>query len=201
MPHTQIASVIDCSIQTVYNLLQLFYETNDVIEREGRGRLPWNSDDIHVLRQLFYRYPTETSASINNRFFRRTNRRITCRTIRNYRRSLGFRPVHAREQPLLSQRYAQQRLFFCRQYVQNDYRNIIFSDEKMFEVDRSGVVHWIPYNRPRPTSFRSRHVPTPILASSVGVEYRVLSRRIDIEVLVLLALRVPSDRGIDRYWY
>jgi len=43
MPHTQIASVIDCSIQTVYNVLQLFYETNDVIEREGRGRLPFNS--------------------------------------------------------------------------------------------------------------------------------------------------------------
>jgi hypothetical protein len=43
MPHTLIASVIDCSIQTVYNVLQLFYETNDVIEREGRGRLPLNS--------------------------------------------------------------------------------------------------------------------------------------------------------------
>jgi transposase len=64
--------------------------------------------------------------------------------------------VHEREQPSLNQQHAQQRLFLCRQYVRSNYRNIIFSDEKMFEVDRAGVVHWIPYNRPRPTFFRSQ---------------------------------------------
>ncbi len=38
MSRTRIASTINCSIRTVGNILQLFHETNDVIEREGRGR-------------------------------------------------------------------------------------------------------------------------------------------------------------------
>ncbi|CAF4246766.1 unnamed protein product [Rotaria sordida] len=35
---TTIAVIVNCSIRTVHNILQLFRETNDVIEREGRGR-------------------------------------------------------------------------------------------------------------------------------------------------------------------
>jgi hypothetical protein len=63
-------------------------------------------------------------------------------------------------------------------------------------------IYWYSRNI-SPYSFicRLRHVPTPILASSVGVEYRVLSRRIGIEMLVLVVLMVSWDRGIDRYWY
>ena len=39
MTLNQIASRIDCSHVTVFNTLQLFRQTNDVIEREGRGRI------------------------------------------------------------------------------------------------------------------------------------------------------------------
>ncbi|CAF3570186.1 unnamed protein product [Rotaria sp. Silwood2] len=61
----QIARMIPCSIQTVYNILMLFEETNDVTERTGRGRLHMlNNDEIHTLRQILYRYPTDTSSSI-----------------------------------------------------------------------------------------------------------------------------------------
>jgi len=35
---TRIASILNCSLATVYNVIRLFHETNDVTEREGRGR-------------------------------------------------------------------------------------------------------------------------------------------------------------------
>ncbi|CAF1399982.1 unnamed protein product [Rotaria sordida] len=75
----------------------LFQETNDVMERTGRGRLHMlNNDEIHTLQQILYRYPTVTSSSIADRLLQRISLRINPRTIRNYRLSLGFRAVHAR---------------------------------------------------------------------------------------------------------
>ncbi|CAF4532148.1 unnamed protein product [Rotaria sp. Silwood1] len=46
MTTNQIASVINCTSRTVRNILQLFRETNNVIEREERGHV---LDDIHHL--------------------------------------------------------------------------------------------------------------------------------------------------------
>ncbi len=80
-----IARVINCSVQTVYNILELFYETNDVVERQGRGGGNSLTDgEIFILRQILYRYPYETSNQINHRFYRRTGTFVTPRTIRNY---------------------------------------------------------------------------------------------------------------------
>ncbi len=153
----RIARIINCSVRTVYNILQLFHGTNDVIEREGRGGdNSLTNDEVHTLRQLLYRYPDETSTQLTNRFCRRTGCFVTSRTIRNYRRRLGFRPVHGRIQSLINQRHADERLAFCQQHIQDDWCRVIFGDEKIFEVDASGIVYWIPYGRPRPTKFRSQ---------------------------------------------
>ena len=150
----RIASIIDCSAERVCNILNLFSETNDVLERSRRGgNNSLTNDERHVLRQLFYRHSNETSARINDRFYRRTGREISCRIVRNYRWSLGFHPVHARTQPLLKQDHAQQRLLYSNRYIDGDYSKIIFADGKAFVVDSSGIVHWIPYGRPRPTEF------------------------------------------------
>jgi transposase len=157
MSTRQIAGIIKCSTHTVYNILNLFRQTDDVVERRGRGgRNSLTTEERRVLRQLFYNYRTETSARINDRFSRRTGRFISSRTIRNYRRSLGFHPVHARTQPLINSGHAEQRFFFSQQHIDDDWSRIIFSDEKAFEVDVSGIVYWIPYGRPRPTSFTSQ---------------------------------------------
>ena len=154
MSISRIASIISCSVRTLSNILNLFFKTNNAAERRGLGGS--NSltiDERHVLQQLFYRYPNETSARINDRFCRRTVRVITCRIVRNYRWSLGFHPVHARAQPLLKQNHAQRRFLVLKRYIDEDWPRIIFADEKAFEVDFSGIVYWIPYGRPRRTEF------------------------------------------------
>jgi transposase len=130
---SHIARLINCSVQTVYNILELFYETNDVIERQGRGGGNSLIDtEIFILRQILYRYPYETSNQISNRFYQRTGTSVTSRTIRNYRTRLGFRSVHARIQPLLNQNHADNRLAFCLRYVNYDWNDVIFSYEKLF---------------------------------------------------------------------
>jgi len=153
----EISRIVNCSYQTVYNILHLFDTANDVIERTGRGGGDVLTDaEVRVLRKFFYAYPTETSNQICNRFCRRTGHFVTSRTIRSYRVRLGFRAVHARTQPSINQQHAECRLLFCQQRIDDSWRRVIFADEKMFEVDTSGVVHWIPLGRSRPTTFRSQ---------------------------------------------
>lgn len=48
---SHIARIINCSVQTVYNILELFYETNDVVERQGCGGANSLTDgEIFILR-------------------------------------------------------------------------------------------------------------------------------------------------------
>jgi hypothetical protein len=124
--------------------------------RGGGGENSLTADERNVLRQLFYKYPHEISARINYRFYRRTSVTISSRTLRNYRRLSDFHPIHARTQTLINNEHAQQRLFFSQRHIDHDWSRVIFSDEKAFEVDLSGIVYWIPYGRPRPTSFTSQ---------------------------------------------
>jgi len=68
VPPHRIASVIGCSRATVFNILRLFHDTNNVIEREGRGRALLNnknriSDEIiarmmaeNLMCYLFYSF-------------------------------------------------------------------------------------------------------------------------------------------------
>ncbi|CAF1241681.1 unnamed protein product [Didymodactylos carnosus] len=89
-----IAVSIDCTPRTVRNIVRLYDETGDVIEREGRGCPSLGNDNVLILRQLFYRHPTESSAIIADRFFRITNQYTASRTVRYHRRRLGFHPVY-----------------------------------------------------------------------------------------------------------
>ncbi len=98
------ASIINYSTQTVYNILNLFRETNDMIERRGRGGTNSLTAD----------------ARINSRFYRRTGFSISSRTIRNYRRLFGFHPVHARIQPLINEGHSQQRLLFSERHIDHN---------------------------------------------------------------------------------
>lgn len=52
--------------------------------------------------------------------------------------------------------HAQQRLNFWLSHATNQWRNGIFNDEKVFVVDVSGIVYWIPYDRQRLTPFQSQ---------------------------------------------
>jgi transcription initiation factor IIE alpha subunit len=57
MTSSEIVSIINCTSRTVRNVLRLFRETNNVIEREGRGRTLLNNskqiqDNIIVHRMI-----------------------------------------------------------------------------------------------------------------------------------------------------
>ncbi|CAF4705093.1 unnamed protein product [Rotaria sp. Silwood2] len=63
MASDEIASRINCSIRTAYYILQLFRETNDVIEREGRGRRLLNESFFQMLQSVYLELMIEVMIS------------------------------------------------------------------------------------------------------------------------------------------
>ncbi|CAF3311068.1 unnamed protein product [Rotaria sp. Silwood2] len=124
---SQIARIINCSVQTVYNILILYEQTNYFIERNGRGHHNiLNGHEIHTLRQILYRYLNATLTNIANILFQRIDLVVSPRTVRYYRLSLGFHAVHARTQPLTNATHAQRRLNFCLSHANDQWHNIGF---------------------------------------------------------------------------
>lgn len=70
--------------------------------------------------------------------------------------SLGFHPVHAQTQPVINAQHAQERLNFCILHATARWENVIFSDEKAFEVDVSGLFYRFLCGRPRPIHFQKQ---------------------------------------------
>jgi transposase len=93
----RIARMVNCSFSTLRRIIQLYEETHDVLEREGRGRRRLSNGTIRRhFRQIMSRRPTDTSASISDRLEQRTGVRISARTIRETRRNENYHPVDAR---------------------------------------------------------------------------------------------------------
>jgi DDE superfamily endonuclease/Transposase len=67
---------------------------------------------------------------------------ISARTIRDIRQQLGFRPVHFRRRPILSNNNKRKRLQYCLDNMDNDWKNIIFTDESTFVLTDEHEVIW-----------------------------------------------------------
>ncbi|CAF1641927.1 unnamed protein product, partial [Didymodactylos carnosus] len=149
-----IAGILQCSFNTVRRVIQLFEETHDVLEREGRGRhrLVTGSVRRHF-RQIMSQHPSDTSASIANRLEQRSGVRVSDRTIREARRNENYHPVHARVHWHINEQQAARRLQYCNLHQSDNWRQVMFTDEKKFQVDESGIVYWIPIGAPRSRAF------------------------------------------------
>jgi putative transposase len=82
---------------------------------------------------------------------------ITDRSIRNYRRQLGFHPVHRRHAPVLTIDNMADRLAFCRNHLHDDIKTWVFSDEAGVVAEHDGSVHWIRDGEERPIQERKGH--------------------------------------------
>jgi DDE superfamily endonuclease len=67
---------------------------------------------------------------------------VSARTVRRYRKMLRFRPVHYRRRPLLTPQKEQERLYYCIDNMETDWKNIIFTDESTFVLTDEKEIIW-----------------------------------------------------------
>jgi hypothetical protein len=111
----------------------------------GRGRKPLldisNSDNNPITNSIHKRRKSK-SKNIKNDIKEELNINISCRTIRRLRKQLGFRPVHYRRRVIVSESAKRKRLQYCLDNMDNDWKNIIFTDESMFVLTDEREVIW-----------------------------------------------------------
>ncbi|CAF1235790.1 unnamed protein product, partial [Didymodactylos carnosus] len=136
---------LNCSLSTIHRILDLFSKTNDVAEREGRGRK--RSIQGSVRRQfceIMREHPSATSKFIAERLGSRKGVCLSDRTICRIRRQENYHSVHSKMHWIINSAQAARRFQFSVTHLFHDWHDVIFTDEKKFEIDQRGQVYWVP---------------------------------------------------------
>jgi hypothetical protein len=110
----------------------------------------------------------EIEAQLVSRFGRRFS---NCdRQIRAIRRKLGAKPVKGIGQDVLNPEQQQKRLAFCKKHKWDQFSNVIFTDEKPWELGKRRRVKWrLPGDEPTTVV---KHKYTPTLQCWGGVSFK-----------------------------
>lgn len=65
---------------------------------------------------------------------KKLNLNVSPRTIFNIRRSLGYKATHGKKRIILSAKDKQKRVSWCKKHLKDTFSNVIFTDEKPFEL-------------------------------------------------------------------
>ncbi|CAF1541973.1 unnamed protein product, partial [Rotaria sordida] len=146
-----IARKVGCCPATVKLIIDLFEETNYILERQDRGRYAIIFESVRrQFRQIFSRFPTSTSSSIANRLWSRTGSIVSARTIRRVRRQENYHPVYSKNHWTIHEAQAMRRLHYATTHETDLWQNVIFTNEKKFQIDESGTVFWVLIGTRRP---------------------------------------------------
>jgi transposase len=143
----KIAEAIGCCRETVSRTLTRWKEHETVEDLPGRGRKPLleitNCNDNPITQSIRKRRKSKAK-NIKNDIKEELNINISCSTIYRLRKQLGFRPVHYRRRVIVSDSESgkRKRLQYCLDNMDNDWKNIIFTDESMFIATHEREIIW-----------------------------------------------------------
>jgi transposase len=142
---SKIANIIGCSQSSVGLTIRRWKEYGTVNDLPGRGRkslLDVSDNNNNAIVDSIRKRRKSSSKQIKNDINENMNISISCRTIRRLRKQLGFRPVHYRRRIVLSDSAKRKRLQFCLDNMDEDWKNIIFTDESMFVLTDEHEIIW-----------------------------------------------------------
>jgi hypothetical protein len=103
-----------------------------------------NEGTLRQLDRIVKRHDTATSAEIAAALQQQHGVRVSPRSVRRARRGpLGRHPVHEHIARSLTPGDMTRRLNFARAHLTNNFRFVLFSDEKLWYLSRTGRVHWV----------------------------------------------------------
>lgn len=149
----QIAKRVKCTDKTAARVIQKYRETGAVSDRHHTGRPSiMNQQSLRRLDRIISKHTSYTSTALADEMMSSTGVRISPRTIRRARTTaLSRHPVHERVVKALKPRDITRRLAFANAHVNDDFHHVVFSDEKLFVLSKTGTVHYIKKGEPIPT--------------------------------------------------
>ena len=151
--HKRITLLIGCSESTVSRTLHNYDEDGNVKNRPRSGRpalVPRGSSQEAELERILKTYRTFTPALIAGKFRESPGKAIRPQSIKRLAYRLNFRRVRTSKRPLLTEAHKVKRLYFAEESVGEEWDDVVFTDEKLFEYDSGGVVWKRPEETPIP---------------------------------------------------
>jgi transposase len=145
----KIAESIGCDHGTVSRVLKKYREHGTVEDLSHIGHKPIidiSNKQENPITGVIRQHRDYTSSQIVCEL----GVAISARTIRRYRELLEFKPVHYRRRPLLTPAKQTERLYYCIDNMENDWRNIIFTDESMIILSNERRIVWKHRESPPP---------------------------------------------------
>ncbi len=148
----QIAKQLKCSHTVVVRILKLYKQTKKVNPRTHSGRPhQLTSKQKNILKRVIRRHNNLTSEGIEEFIKDAHNINISSRTIRRERKKLGFHSVKERIIHEFTNAEKKRRVKYCEQNKNNNWRNVAFSDEKIFSLSKTTNRVWIEYGKQIPS--------------------------------------------------
>lgn len=141
----RIAKCINCTQSTVSDTLKRYSEQGDVKDHERIGRpalLDITNSGSNPLTKVVKNNRTFNALQIQNELKSDYNIHLSYNTIRRLRRKLGFRPVQFRRRPKFGENTRRRRLQYALDNLDEDWKNIIFTDESWFILGNNNMVVW-----------------------------------------------------------
>lgn len=140
----KIAKSVKCNQSTVSRILDKHRSKKKVEDLPRSGRKPLldvtntnNNPITNAIKNRKY-----SNKDIRNQIEEDYSIRISCDTVERLRRRLGFRPVHFRLRPKLTKEQEEKRMLYCLDNLDEDWMNIIFTDESWFSLGKNNQVIW-----------------------------------------------------------
>ena len=119
------------TVQNVWEKLKTKGTTKDL--RANSGRKPLLTPNLaRKLQSAMRATPDATAVELR----RRVKDHVSPRSIRRFRRTLGFKPVKGKPKTPLTANQQAVRKEWCRKYANDDLDDVIWTDEKPFVVGR-----------------------------------------------------------------
>ena len=137
--------------QAVSKILKHYHQTGDTIEQHSGGaQREYSENDMQILSTLLDEYDTATSQVILELMPAGTPQ-VTDRTIRRYRRELGFTPRKTRPHVIDTAAQIAARQAWARQHRAVDPNRYVFMDESTMVLRHTGGLVWVRRGRTTPS--------------------------------------------------
>ncbi|AYV86737.1 MAG: transposable element Tc1 transposase [Sylvanvirus sp.] len=149
--NSDIVKKLKCSFHTVEYTISKYLQTNEVKDRERSGRPPTlseNDPSYEIALQELKTHRTLTVEKLSQYLSQEKNIQITKSSLHRLIQKWGFHPVCFRKQPYLTEKHRDKRLRFSEVHLNDDFDNVVFSDEKIFIFSTEGFKVWKKSDEP-----------------------------------------------------
>jgi len=138
-----LVKITGVSRATVYNVKKRLRDGRGVNRKPGSGSPPsLQANDKRRISKLAEKYPIWTREEIAKEAHKRGSPLVSPWTVGRYLKSEGWLYMVPKPRPMLTEAHKKLRLAWCREHLNFDWSNVLFTDESYFQFYSNKKAVW-----------------------------------------------------------